>query len=884
MVVAARSLAVDDGGLTTRVYGMLLRSLLVLAIACTASQPRAIPPPRTQAVFDEAFEDPATVRQRWVATLPATAGAHVHLAEGAVQLTVPAGKTELVLEHRLEIASLRGRRLRVRARIRSELPPGALARVDFSVLPAGGAASYADVAASRAVDSAQWTAVEAVLDVGADAMAGKLGLVLRGGGSAWFDDVAIEDLGAARRPVPAKLTPRQLDHLVTLAHVVAQLRYLHPSDQAATADWDTVIPLAVERVLAAADRVALRDALRALFAPIAPTVVFATREEPMPSIALPRGTGTHLARWRHAGLGRSGPYLSLREGRDAEPDVAIERSLALEVERRRCRSLRLEASVRERGDGKATLALRFLLPGTESKDLEHEVTTDQLTISGEIPPTTHRVELVVRLAGRGSITLDGATIACDGKPRESVDLARTWEAVGSNHLYTWTAQTRTLERAALDTAFVPERDVAIRDIGSGLRLAIPLAVWADTKQTLPAIAAVPVRRTLASGDLPVRLAAVASAWATLSLFYPYFADQRIDWVAALPVAFTAAASATTHAEVHGALSRLIARLQDDHARVSHPGMPTTGTLPVAFRRFGDQLVVVAVLPEYAATLPIGTEVTAIDGARAREAYDLALGETSAATPGWAHYAAAWKLTLGPVGELRRLRVRAIDGSEREHVVPLLPREPYNTVLKEPRPKTGTELAPGIIYVDLEALTKDAWNAASSALERATGIVIDLRGYATSVARDVLARLTEREIACPYWQIPLVGTKDHVLSRWTIRPDGKRFGGAAVVLVDGRTASYGETLSQMIRDHKLAVFVGETTGGTNGNVNTFVVPGDFTVRFTGLRADGPGGETIQGRGITPGTVVRPTLAGVRASRDEQLEAAVAEAQRLPRRGK
>jgi C-terminal processing protease CtpA/Prc len=52
-----------------------------------------------------------------------------------------------------------------------------------------------------------------------------------------------------------------------------------------------------------------------------------------------------------------------------------------------------------------------------------------------------------------------------------------------------------------------------------------------------------------------------------------------------------------------------------------------------------------------------------------------------------------------------------------------------------------------------------------------------------------------------------------------------------------------------------------------------------VRFTGLHVSAPDGSTIQGHGITPDQIVHPTLEGIRAGRDEILEAAIATAQWL-----
>jgi C-terminal processing protease CtpA/Prc len=99
------------------------------------------------------------------------------------------------------------------------------------------------------------------------------------------------------------------------------------------------------------------------------------------------------------------------------------------------------------------------------------------------------------------------------------------------------------------------------------------------------------------------------------------------------------------------------------------------------------------------------------------------------------------------------------------------------------------------------------------------------------------------------------------------------------LIDSRAMSAAETCLQILRDNQLATFLGENSGGTNGNIATATTPGGFEIFFTGMRASGPDGSTIQGHGIVPDQVVHPTLDGIRAGRDEILEAAVAAAQRL-----
>ena len=81
----------------------------------------------------------------------------------------------------------------------------------------------------------------------------------------------------------------------------------------------------------------------------------------------------------------------------------------------------------------------------------------------------------------------------------------------------------------------------------------------------------------------------------------------------------------------------------------------------------------------------------------------------------------------------------------------------------------------------------------------------------------------------------------------------------------------------MKHYKLATLIGQPTGGTNGNLNVFKLPGDFIVSYTGMRVFTPGGSLLHGVGIPPDVYVNRTIQGVIEGRDEYLEKAIAVAQ-------
>jgi C-terminal processing protease CtpA/Prc len=78
----------------------------------------------------------------------------------------------------------------------------------------------------------------------------------------------------------------------------------------------------------------------------------------------------------------------------------------------------------------------------------------------------------------------------------------------------------------------------------------------------------------------------------------------------------------------------------------------------------------------------------------------------------------------------------------------------------------------------------------------------------------------------------------------------------------------------IKDRKLAFIIGSTTAGTNGNVVRVDLPTGLLFFFTGMRVTRHDGVSrFHGLGVEPDQVVKPSIEGIRAGRDELLESAL-----------
>jgi C-terminal processing protease CtpA/Prc len=98
-------------------------------------------------------------------------------------------------------------------------------------------------------------------------------------------------------------------------------------------------------------------------------------------------------------------------------------------------------------------------------------------------------------------------------------------------------------------------------------------------------------------------------------------------------------------------------------------------------------------------------------------------------------------------------------------------------------------------------------------------------------------------------------------------------GKIVVLIDDRAISHAEHSCLFLAEASGATFVGSPTHGANGDITAMRLPGALRMWFTGAEVRHVDGRQLQKVGIQPDIVARPTLAGLRAGKDEVLDRAL-----------
>ena len=780
-------------------------AVLLLALAAVADPASAQPAPRQWFFHGSALADfdvarDTTVAHSGRASLRVTAAAEPSGFVGAMTtfLAAPYLGRHVKFSAFLRTASLGEKGAAVWARADGARPGLAFVTTQGTRVVAG---------------TMDWTAVSVEMDVPTDALELFFGALSTARGTLWIDDASVEpntadgafsedfersesviareqprpagavaeqvDRDAAPSPheAPRPLAPRGLDNVVAFTRLVGYVRFFHPSEVAATTNWDDITVRGIRLVERAPDADSLVATLRAILAPIAPSVaVYRTGTRAPTPVAAPSAESVSVVFWRHFGY-----------------------------------------------------RVPTRTPNGPTNNIYSSERVGVAAPNGR-PPATFTLP-----AGRGH------------------------------------------------TVSIPVPDPASpfhADLGAGVSATVPLAVYSTARSVPDSLRLAkprPATERFATDDRATRLADVALLWMLPQHFYPYHEIVHTDWPAALRRGLTEAAVAGDDAQTDAALEHLIAALRDGPGRVFRPSA-VRATADVVLRTVEGHIVVSATGDSAAAAgLRLGDEVLAIDGTPIADGLRAAEARASGATPQWVRYVALRNLLSGAPGSVT-LRVRnplALNEAPRDIVV----RRRAMMPTSEARPGKIAELRPGVFYMDFDRVTDDDVRAALPSLEKAKGIVFDMRGYPRQMNTvAVLALLTDSTIRSAHFEVPIVTQPDHahfefIDGGWEIPPGHPRLRANVAFLTAGSAISYAESTMGVVEENHLGAIVGETTAGTNGNINPFTLPGGYVVTWTGMRVTKRDGSPHHGVGIRPTVPVTPTLRGVREGRDEVLERAI-----------
>jgi C-terminal processing protease CtpA/Prc len=392
--------------------------------------------------------------------------------------------------------------------------------------------------------------------------------------------------------------------------------------------------------------------------------------------------------------------------------------------------------------------------------------------------------------------------------------------------------------------------------------------------------------SMATPDAGYRLLALFRLWNIIRYWFPNRDVMGEDWDGVLREFIPTMMQPMDAAAYRLSLIRLIGRIHDTHANIWSDlwVQPPTGTeeAPLILRFVEGRAVVTGYSHDQYGPdtgLKVGDEIHSIDGVSVESIVDSLRALYPASNEAARLRDVARKLTRGsgPVSLAGVGASGAFDVTVSRVPLSMLNlASGYTHDLPGP---TFRMLTDSVAYLKLSSV-QASW--ALDYIRQAQGaevLVIDIRNYPSEfvvfalggylvTGAQAFARFTKADPTNPgafLWTTSEVHT-----------PTEPRFTGKVVILVDEVTQSQAEYTTMAFRVAPGAIVVGSTTAGADGNVSRIPLPGNVEGMISGIGVFYPDGTPTQRVGIIPDLVVRPTVEGIRAGRDEVLEAGVGHA--------
>jgi C-terminal processing protease CtpA/Prc len=383
-----------------------------------------------------------------------------------------------------------------------------------------------------------------------------------------------------------------------------------------------------------------------------------------------------------------------------------------------------------------------------------------------------------------------------------------------------------------------------------------------------------------------RILAAVRVWGTIHLFYPYKSLIGENWDDQLRAALPAVEDARDALGYAKAIAAFAAHIHDTHVGIVSAALrPFAGAVPIgaAARLIEDQLVITRIADSSSALagLRVGDVVVSVDGEPIEQRIARLTPYLAASTPQAMRFRLQSTLLSGPSAAPALLVVRGATDGDRTLSVPRS--ASFALLLQKHRTGSIIRILPGNVgYIDLDRLPATMVDSAFRVLAGTRAIVFDDRGYPLGTAWPIAPRLNihgDGTTAARFKRL-IVPSPDTTRTMTfdfdqPIPPAQgvAKYAGRTVMLVDERTISQAEHTGLFFEAANGTTFVGSPSMGANGDITNFTIPGSITITFTGHDVRHADGRQLQRVGLQPQVPVSPTIAGIRAGRDEVLETAL-----------
>jgi len=397
-------------------------------------------------------------------------------------------------------------------------------------------------------------------------------------------------------------------------------------------------------------------------------------------------------------------------------------------------------------------------------------------------------------------------------------------------------------------------------------------------------------------DVGHRLLAVFRIWSVFEYFFAYKDLMGEDWDAVLQQFLPRMESARTAEEYNLAVAAMLTHAHDSHISIRSRALFDYFGVPAAVdvRWIENQPVVTSFRNPIAAKeagIEVGDVILAIDGEPARSTIDRLAKYIPSSTPQALTRNVMDVLLNGKDGTAAVVMVRGRNDLAREVKVPRSRQYPAVALPHRGDDKNQGEalrlIDPEIGYADLRRVDNSTLATMFEKFKNTRAIIMDIRQHHAVDGRRVARWLTDKEnVPMSLYEMPLVIAAEWndydmfsqpVQSRKAIqaitRPEKWTYKGQTVLLIDEYDQSSDEHIGLFLEVANGTKFIGSATAGASGVTTVFWAPGGIQISFTGSSVRHADGRQLQRLGLQPDVEVHPTVAGIRAGRDEVLDRAI-----------
>ncbi|WP_166962387.1 S41 family peptidase [Yeosuana marina] len=722
----------------------------------------------------------------------------------------------------------------------------------------------------------------------------------------------------------------EISNLKTFAKAYGYVKYFHPSDEASKIDWNIFAAYGAGEIIKCKSNKEVIYTLNELFRPIAPGVVFSQtkRAYDFAKITPENNKGYQSTYWQHRGVSlymrnQNSPYRSVRVNRYSEIDKSSSYStLSISLNSKKYQGKRIKytgwVKLKEESKGNGYLWLRVdksdgtigFFDNMGSRPIKSNE-WKQYKIVGDLDAIASKITFGSILEGKGDLYLDDAHLYYEDNNKwieiplnngnfeanEIGERNETSDWVGSGNGYSFDiSKTQKIEgdncavlsyqgiikkekgESIFDGA--PEFGELIeKEIGNQIFCQIPLNLYGNDENTYPISQDLFVLQDALNtvsdntADLRVRLGNIIITYNVFQHFYPYFKEVDVNWDDELSTALNQCFFDKTNLDHQITLEKFTAPLKDGHIWVAGTNYSRYAP-PINWEWVEDKLVITQVFND-SLNIEVGDIVTKINGITSTDYFKEVNSRISAGTLGWLNYSAQSSSLFGDRDSELLVQVN------NKNITLKRDNTYTNGVTEIDIQKNAYKLLDNnIYYLNLNSIEMDTITSLLPKLQKARGIICDLRGYPNSNHGFISHLLKENDTSKAWLRTPkfIYPDQEKVIGYerqgWELEAKEPYLGDKKVVfIIDGRAISYAESYMSFVEGYNLATIVGQPTAGTNGNVNPFNLLGNFRMSWTGMKVVKHDGSQHHAIGILPDIYVNKTIEGIKSGDDEFLEKAV-----------